>query len=71
MVKTIGFLIGIALIVVVGFVYLNTRPLELPSSLEDATTAERCARFRTTDTEDNVYSLGYGGRIRQLLHGCF
>lgn len=40
--------------------------------LDDATTADRCARFRTaSDDDDAIWSLGYMGRIQQLFSGCF
>lgn len=63
---------AIAAIVVIAFLYLNDQPPERPSSFDDATVADRCAEFREVDEEDeDIYSLGYKGRIRQLLHGCF
>lgn len=46
---------------------------------DDAETSDRCARYRTevagggevAAEEEDAWSLGYGGRIRQLMHGCF
>jgi hypothetical protein len=41
-------------------------------NIEDAEASHRCAEFRQEVTEDGaVWTLGYGGRIRQLFKGCF
>ncbi len=72
MVKTIVFVVVIVAVIVVALLYVNDRPLTGPSSLDDATKTDRCAEFRDAGLSDeNDYSLGYGGRIRQLVRGCF
>lgn len=47
--------------------------------VDDAEETERCAQYRTEVADDgdldaeadgDAWSLGYGGRIRQLIHGC-
>ena len=70
--KELLFILGIVVFVAVIFVFFDNGPAVVPSSLDDATKADRCAKFRTVDSEDSqIYSLGYKGRIEQLLHGCF
>lgn len=65
-------LVVVMAVVILALVYLNGHSISAPKNLNDATKTERCAKFRQVDEEDNgVYSLGYGGRIRQLIHGCF
>jgi len=72
MTRTILFFVGVLAIVALAFMYLNGRTPEVPNSFDDATKVDRCAEFRQVDSEDkDIYSLGYSGRIRQLLHGCF
>ncbi|HEY4502486.1 MAG TPA: hypothetical protein VJH21_01490 [Candidatus Paceibacterota bacterium] len=70
--KPFLFILGIIAFLIIAFVFLNGKPLPAPEGLDDATNIDRCARFRVVDTEDtDIYSLGYKGRIEQLLHGCF
>ncbi len=39
---------------------------------DNANTTDRCARYRQNSEDDlNTWALGYEGRIRQLIHGCF
>ncbi|MBI4087017.1 hypothetical protein HY416_03500 [Candidatus Kaiserbacteria bacterium] len=46
--------------------------IDLAGKADDANTADRCAKYKSTDEDDsNTWSLGYEGRIRQLAHGCF
>lgn len=50
----------------------DRRVEELTEQFDDANTTDRCAKYRTTDDNDlTTWSLGYEGRIRQLMHGCF
>lgn len=60
---------------------------EYGEQIDNAETDDRCAQFRkpvdmeggeeggsdeiNIENEKGVWSLGYGGRIRQLFHGCF
>ena len=40
--------------------------------VDNANTADRCAQYKMPAGEDSsTWSLGYEGRIRQFLHGCF
>lgn len=63
--------------IVWGFLMLErfgegSRAREFAERADDANTSERCAEYRTTDGEDEeTWSLGYVGRVRQLAHGCF
>ncbi len=55
------------------------RAHDIASEFDDANTTDRCAEFRMTEPEvtgednddESVWSLGYKGRIKQLLNGCF
>lgn len=39
---------------------------------DNAETEERCAEFREElSEEDGIWSLGYAGRFRQFVRGCF
>ena len=71
--KTLSFFLAVLAVIVIAFLYLNQQPtVGLPESLDDAQKADRCAEFRVVSEEDGrIFSLGYGGRIRQLLTGCF
>lgn len=74
MLKTLLFIAVIAAVVALAFLYLEATPVQAPSELNDATRTDRCAQYReeqNIDGNEDVYSLGYKGRIRQLLHGCF
>lgn len=47
---------------------------EVSGKIDDATVTDRCAEFRQDAPDDldaDDFSLGYGGRINQFLHGCF
>lgn len=51
---------------------LEQRVKEIAEEVDDANTTDRCAKYRMTIEDDlTTWSLGYGGRIRQLVHGCF
>lgn len=56
-----------------GFIlWQRAQQKEYTEAIDDATVSDRCAEFRqTAPGEESEWSLGYGGRIRQLLHGCF
>jgi len=70
--KPFLFILGTLAFLIVAFVFLNGRPLPTSEGVDDANKVDRCAQFRVVDTEDaGIYSLGYKGRIEQLLHGCF
>lgn len=70
MLKSLSFFLAVLAVVALSFWYLNRTPVSLPA-FDDAEVSDRCAEFRRVDAQDeDVYSLGYGGRIRQLLHGC-
>lgn len=44
----------------------------IAGKIDDATVSDRCAEYRLTDgNDDSTWSLGYEGRIKQLVHGCF
>ncbi len=64
-------------VIVWGFLLWDrTRPdrrIEtLVEQADNAETADRCAKYRVTDGGDeSTWSLGYAGRIRQLVHWCF
>lgn len=71
MVKAVPFILGILLLLGAAFLYLYlTAPIPI-GGFDNANEADRCAQFREYDEDGKVYSLGYGGRIRQLIHGCF
>ena len=63
-------------LIIWGFLLWDrANPKQYTSEFEDAQVSDRCAEFRQevpdADGEDSgVWSLGYEGRIRQLLHGC-
>lgn len=47
---------------------------EYGERIDNAEVDDRCAEFRTQIEGEEVgelWSLGYGGRIRQLIKGCF
>lgn len=71
--KTISFFVAVVIVIAFAFLYLNERSSVVVSgSFDDAQKADRCAEFRQVDPDDQrIFSLGYGGRIRQLLRGCF
>lgn len=71
MVKSLYFIFGILLVIVLAFWYLNSTATPVPTDFSDATADDRCKQFEERDPELGVSSLGYKGRIRQLLHGCF
>ena len=64
-------------IIVWGFLLWDrTQPVrrveDIAEKVDDANTTDRCAKYRMTDGGDeNTWTLGYEGRIRQLVHGCF
>lgn len=62
----------LAFVVLVVFFLNRSFDLNFPVEIEDATKAERCAEFREASPGDeDVFSLGYKGRIKQLWSGCF
>lgn len=83
MYRTFSILVLVGLIVW-GFLLLSRYAPGVSLSgfseeVDDATKADRCAQFRTTEgvglegeqADDGTWKLGYGGRIRQIVHGCF
>ena len=64
-------------IIVWGFLmWERTQPTrrveDIAEKVDDANTADRCAKYRMMDDGDeSTWALGYEGRIRQLVHGCF
>jgi|GEM_PF-2336144 len=69
--KALSFFLAVLVVIVLALVYLNWGEIHLPREFDTAE-AERCAQFREVDPEDEtIFSLGYSGRIRQFLHGCF
>ena len=74
--RVFSILITLGIIMWIFLLWDRTRPEErveeIAGKLDDANTADRCTKYRTTDEDDlTTWSLGYGGRIRQLVHGCF
>ncbi len=59
----------------------NAMVPEYTGRVDNAEMADRCAQYRTEISRDGEtvrgedadisWMLGYGGRIRQLIHGCF
>lgn len=69
--KTLSFFLAVLAVVVFAFMYLNWTEFTVPSEFDDPS-SDRCAKFRDVDPDDQeIFSLGYGGRIRQILSGCF
>jgi len=65
-------------IIVAGFLLLHVydgpdeRIQEATQNIENAEESKRCAAFRQELSKDSsIWSLGYAGRIRQLVRGCF
>jgi hypothetical protein len=71
--KTISFFIAVAVVIIFAFMFLNERStVVVPGSFDNAQKADRCAEFKSTIDDDKDLSLlGYGGRVKQLLRGCF
>ncbi len=76
--RIFSVLIIFGIIVWIFLMWERTQPERYAEHFDDANTADRCAEFRqrgdevTGDEEDeDVWSLGYRGRIKQLLNGCF
>lgn len=74
--RVFSVLITLGIIVWIYLLWERAQPVErvedIAGQVDDANTADRCAKYRMTDEgDDSTWSLGYGGRIRQLLHGCF
>lgn len=71
MAKSLPLIGGILVILAVMFLYLYLSSPIPSGNFDDANVADRCAEFREYDEDGKVYSLGYAGRIKQLLQGCF
>ena len=70
--QLLGLLLFIAIIFLGFFLWERAQPEEYTDRIDNAQTSDRCAEFRQRVPDDEgEWSLGYGGRIRQLLHGCF
>lgn len=70
--RAILFILGVLAFIAVAFFFLNSKPFTIPKNFNDATKTARCEKFRVVDPGDpGIYSLGYKGRIEQLLNGCF
>ena len=70
--KLLSILLILA-VIFLGFVlWERAQPEQYTENFEDAQTSDRCAEFRrTAPGDEEEWSIGYGGRISQLLHGCF
>ena len=68
----LSFIFAIFVVMALAFLFLLYRPGAVATPFDDARVSERCAEFEERDSEDKeLRSLGYKGRIRQLLSGCF
>lgn len=73
MANMVSFFIAVIIVMVLALFYLNERPaIFVPGTFENAEVSDRCAKFREVNLEDkDIFSLGYKGRVRQILSGCF
>lgn len=57
-------------ILIWGFLlYQDTHPVDVVGKFDNAETSSRCAQYGY-DVEGQQ-NLGYGDRIKQLMHGCW
>lgn len=71
--KFVTFMLAVVFVMGLAFLYLNYRAgVPLFGWFDDARRAQRCGAFEQRVAGDKeLTSLGYGGRLQQLLHGCF
>jgi hypothetical protein len=74
--RTLSVLIILGLVIWAFLLWDHYQPEQryeqATENLNDANKTDRCAEYRVTDNGDErTWSLGYEGRIRQLVHGCF
>ena len=74
--RAFSILIMLGIILWVYLLWQRAHPVErieqIVGEVDDAEVADRCAKYRMNDDGDeSTWSLGYEGRIRQLVHGCF
>ena len=70
--KVFGFLVVLGIVLWVFLVWDREQPEKYTENIDNANKSERCLEFkRPVDDVDGAWSLGYKGRIKQLLSGCF
>lgn len=74
--RVFSILITLGVIIWVFLLLERAQPVKeaqtLAGETDNAETSDRCAEYRTTSDEDgSIWSLGYAGRVRQLVHGCY
>lgn len=67
--STLKVLIVFGLVVWGILMYQQYHPPDLSGKIQDANTADRCAKYRTQ--VDGEEDMSYGDRFRQFSSGCW